>query len=153
MVKIPAENTDMVPHLDLPAFQYLSKNALFGHDTVAGLIKDGTAGMADFPYLRHFQEGMLADFESGAYGKTQKIDPLGGDIFSEIPWSYFQPQIHHLLDGLHSQETDLPVSRTGMGIVLQTQTRKKAGSAHILFSRSLFRTDVDSEDLCGRVQL
>jgi hypothetical protein len=137
---------DTVRGADGAAFKNLYKDALSGHDTIPHLFVYGTAIMAFLANLGDFHQCVFSQFQSGAHRQFPEPDAFGGNVFGKITWIDVKTLRPNFGNAFYSQETDLPVPITGMGIIFQTVIIDKFSGSDICLFDAFFKTNGHGND-------
>jgi len=102
------------------AAKHPGEDPFFGHDAVSGLMVYGTAAVAFLANLGDFNQ-RLTNGNPAADRQGDQIDTLSGDVLGKRPGIDIQSQSAHFVDTLFSEQADLPVPVSGMGIAYDTE--------------------------------
>jgi len=129
---------DAVSAMKNSSLNNTAQNAFLGHDTVPGLIEDGTPLMAFLSDLGDLHEDAFPQSETGSDRNRLPIDSFRGDIFCKIAERNVKACLSGLLDAFRSEEADLSMPGACMRIPLDPMIRDHNDSIHNLFSNPLF---------------
>ncbi len=133
---------DYVAYLYLAFREYLSKNTFPGHYTISDLLKNGATGMAFLSNLSDTEHNTFSyqQFRSNRQGR--ELNTLCCKILSKISRNDIDSHILYLVNALPGEETDLPVHKTQMGVILEALVLNKKTLFYVVFLLSFIFTHI-----------
>src|SRR5210317_53669 len=98
------------------------KDTFPGHDTITGLMIDGTTIVAFLADLSHFQQDGVTDTQARSDRQSIEVHPLGCQILGKITGAHIEACRSHLIDTLDRQQTDLTMPIATVGVTDQAKT-------------------------------